>query len=68
LRSQINQTKSFVVEAIWVAVDCFFMPKIPVMKETGGYIVGLDHLVPVEFTFQKFKEYADYIKQKLIIN
>jgi hypothetical protein len=44
------------------------MPKIPVMKETGGYIVGLDHLVPVEFTFQKFKEYADYIKQKLIIN
>lgn len=39
--------------------------KLLPMKETGGYIVGLDHLVHVEFTVQRFKEYADYIKTKL---
>ena len=41
--------------------------KLPVMKETGGYIAGLDHLVHVEFTLDKFKEYANYLKEKLII-
>jgi uroporphyrinogen decarboxylase len=41
--------------------------KLPVMKEMGGYVAGLDHLVHVEFTFQKFKEYADYIKTKLSV-
>jgi len=39
--------------------------KLPVMKEASGYIAGLDHLVHVEFTFQRFKEYADYLKTKL---
>jgi uroporphyrinogen decarboxylase len=39
--------------------------KIPYMKETGGYIAGLDHLVHVEFTLNRFKEYADYLKKKL---
>jgi len=39
--------------------------KLPYMKETSGYIAGLDHLVHVEFTFEKFKEYAEYIKDKL---
>jgi hypothetical protein len=37
------------------------------MKEFGGYIAGLDHLVPIDFTFQRFKEYADYIKTQLAI-
>lgn len=41
--------------------------KLPLMKETGGYIAGLDHLVHVEFTFERFKEYADYLKKRLII-
>jgi hypothetical protein len=41
--------------------------KLPLMKETGGYIAGLDHLVHVEFTLEKFKEYANYLKQKLLI-
>ncbi|MGA2628485.1 MAG: hypothetical protein ABSF63_15655 [Candidatus Bathyarchaeia archaeon] len=35
--------------------------KLPFMKETGGYVVGLDHIVPVEFTLDKFREYADYL-------
>jgi len=41
--------------------------KLPLKKETGGYIAGLDHLVHVEFTLEKFKEYANYLKQKLLI-
>jgi hypothetical protein len=41
--------------------------KLPLMKGFGGYIAGLDHLVPIEFTFQRFKEYADYIKTQLAI-
>lgn len=40
--------------------------KVPVLKELGGYIPGVDHLVHVEFTLQKFQEYADYIKKKLV--
>lgn len=39
--------------------------KVPVLKELGGYIPGLDHLVPVEFTFEKFKEYCKYLKKYL---
>jgi len=39
--------------------------KVPVLKELGGYIPGADHLIHVEFTFEKFKEYADYIKKYL---
>ncbi|MEM2178635.1 MAG: uroporphyrinogen decarboxylase family protein [Candidatus Methanomethylicia archaeon] len=40
--------------------------KVPLLKELGGYIPGIDHLVPVEFTFKKFKEYCDYLKKYLI--
>jgi len=39
--------------------------KVPVMKELGGYIPGVDHLVHVEFTYERFKEYADYLKKHL---
>ena len=39
--------------------------KVPTLKEMGGYIPGSDHLIHVEFTFEKFKEYADYIKSQL---
>jgi uroporphyrinogen decarboxylase len=41
--------------------------KLPLMKETGGYVIGLDHLVPVEFTLDRFREYADYLKSKLVM-
>lgn len=41
--------------------------KLPLMKETGGYFAGLDHVVHVEFSFEKFKEYSNYLKQKLIM-
>jgi uroporphyrinogen decarboxylase len=39
--------------------------KLTFMKETGGCVVGLDHLVPVEFTLDKFTEYANYLKDRL---
>jgi len=39
--------------------------KVPVLKEMGGYIPGVDHLVHVEFTLQKFEEYTEYLKKHL---
>lgn len=39
--------------------------KLPILKEMGGYIPGADHLIHVEFSLEKFKEYANYI-QKLL--
>lgn len=39
--------------------------KVPVLKEMGGYLPGADHLIPSEFTLERFKEYADYIKKFL---
>ena len=39
--------------------------KVPLLKETGGYIPSADHLIPVEFSLEKFREYADYIKKLL---
>lgn len=39
--------------------------KVPVLKEMGGYIPGVDHLVHVEFTLPKFQEYAEYLKRHL---
>jgi len=36
-------------------------------RDPCGHLAGLDHLVPIEFTFQRFKEYADYIKTQLAI-
>jgi uroporphyrinogen decarboxylase len=41
--------------------------KLPLMKETGGYIAGLDHVVPADFTLERFREYVDYLKSKLAI-
>jgi len=39
--------------------------KVPILKELGGYIPGVDHLVHVEFTYEKFKEYSEYLKKQL---
>jgi uroporphyrinogen decarboxylase len=39
--------------------------KVPVLKEMGGYIPGADHVIPVEMTLERFKEYAEYIKPML---
>jgi Uroporphyrinogen decarboxylase (URO-D) len=35
------------------------------VAEQGGYAPGLDHLVPADMTYEKFVEYADYMKKKL---
>ncbi|MEM3041168.1 MAG: uroporphyrinogen decarboxylase family protein [Nitrososphaerota archaeon] len=39
--------------------------KVPKLKAMGGYIPGADHLIPIEFSFEKFKEYAEYIRSQL---
>ena len=39
--------------------------KVPMLKELGGYIPGADHLIHVEFTLEKFKEYSEYLKKHL---
>jgi uroporphyrinogen decarboxylase len=39
--------------------------KVPVLKEMGGYIPGADHMISVQFTLERFKEYAEYIKSYL---
>jgi len=39
--------------------------KVPILKDLGGYMPGADHVIPVEMTLDKFKEYADYIKPML---
>ncbi len=39
--------------------------KVPALKEMGGYFPGVDHLVHVEFTLQRFREYAEYLKKHL---
>jgi len=36
--------------------------KVSVLKEMGGYIPGVDHIIHPEFTLEKFREYADYIR------
>lgn len=41
--------------------------KIPYMRESGGYIVGIDHLVPPEITLKNYTEYANYLKKEIII-
>jgi len=41
--------------------------KLPFMKETGGYLAGLDHDVPVSFTLERFREYADYLNNQLVM-
>lgn len=39
--------------------------KVPTLKETGGYLVGMDHVVPAECTLKRFKEYLECIKKYL---
>jgi uroporphyrinogen decarboxylase len=39
--------------------------KISMLKEMGGYIPGLDHIVGAGFTFERFKEYSSYLKKYL---
>jgi len=40
--------------------------KLLFMKESGGYIAGLDHVVPIDISLERFKEYADYLKKQLV--
>jgi hypothetical protein len=39
--------------------------KVPLLKEEGGYIPGMDHLVPADCSLDRFKEYAEYLKKYL---
>jgi len=39
--------------------------KVPALKDMGGYIPGADHVIPVEMTLERFKEYAEYIRKLL---
>lgn len=39
--------------------------KVPLLKEMGGYFPGVDHLVHVEFSLQRFREYAEYLRKLL---
>jgi uroporphyrinogen decarboxylase len=39
--------------------------KVPMLKEMGGYIPGADHLIPLEFTLERFREYSAYLKKLL---
>ncbi|MGC8850429.1 MAG: uroporphyrinogen decarboxylase family protein, partial [Candidatus Bathyarchaeia archaeon] len=36
--------------------------KVPAMKKSGGYIPGLDHVVPLDISYKRFLEYAEYLK------
>ncbi len=36
--------------------------KLPALKELGGYAPGADHLIPVEMSLTRFREYAEFIK------
>jgi uroporphyrinogen decarboxylase len=39
--------------------------KIPILKEMGGYIPSLDHDIPPDFTLDRYREYAEYMKKQL---
>jgi len=39
--------------------------KIPMLKQTGGYIPGSDHLIHAEFKLKAFREYVNHIKELL---
>jgi uroporphyrinogen decarboxylase len=39
--------------------------KVPILKELGGYIPSLDHLVPPEIPYENFKHYVKILKQYL---
>jgi len=39
--------------------------KVPALKEMGGYFPGVDHLVHAEFSLQRFREYAEYLRGHL---
>jgi hypothetical protein len=39
--------------------------KLPVLKEMGGYIPGLDHSAHPEITLQNFRQYSEYVKRYL---
>ncbi|UCB46297.1 MAG: hypothetical protein JSV25_02415 [Spirochaetota bacterium] len=39
--------------------------KIPILKEEGGYIPGLDHSIPPNVSLKNFEFYAEYLKSLL---
>lgn len=39
--------------------------KVPELKERGGYIPGLDHIIPADCSYENFKAYVKYMKKHL---
>lgn len=39
--------------------------KVLILKETSGYIAGADHLIGIEFSYDRFREYEEYLKKQL---
>ena len=39
--------------------------KVKYGQELGGYALGLDHLVPEGFSYDKFEEYSNYVKKSI---
>jgi len=48
-------------EAIKYEID----KKLPYLKEEGGYIPGLDHVIPPDVSLENFTFYANYLKKYL---
>ena len=39
--------------------------KVPLLKEHGGYIPGMDHVVPADCSLDRFNEYASHLRKYL---
>jgi uroporphyrinogen decarboxylase len=39
--------------------------KVPYLREDGGYVAGIDHVVPSDVSLENFTFYANYIKNAL---
>ena len=39
--------------------------KVPYLRETGGYIPSVDHLVPVDVSFENYKYYVNLLREHL---
>jgi len=47
------------------AIEKEVKSKLPYLKDGGGYIPGVDHLVPPDISFQNFRYYSQLLKKHL---
>ena len=45
------------------AIETEVRSKVPYLKETGGYIPAIDHIIPPDVPLDGFKAYVELIKQ-----